>query len=649
MATAYEKIRQRKIIYLGLILVLLAGSWLHRTTVIEAAATKYDLNETNLGKVELGGSISRFVLSSFRGPLVCGLWWDAIDQQKKHNFEQLELLIKALVKLQPHYKNPWRFQAWNLAFNVSVEFDRAQDKYFYISKGMRWLANGEETNRLQLWDDKEQRIRVVGDPEMRQEIAQYVYDKMYYSDEQSIFRPFLHMSCIPQAKRNPAKLRNNPGQLADFKARYKRFVRRVRDYYLLPDGDDEALDRNLLAFLEEHKDVPCLWKDSGDVQELADDPWPRWPNMREVEFLAKVQDNEEYQDGVDIARTWYVFSTEPLPPPRTELSEDVTPTSDKFHRTNRNMHSMIFRSNPARATCIMGQELDREGWPVDGRAHWERGHQAWLMLGRSTNIDQPEQKLIEMQQKVNYYFEKYKPQADNLAPPPEFLKDENPDEYKRAYAAYRALIFLNNFGKLRQVCRYNHWVSTSDVSATEVHQEAERSKYIARRRTTDWPVAREQYERAIALYCLLIRQPLPPEQELSLRLTMLAPGVSSLLAQITPSVSARLTPFGLDETTQEALIDLEEDYQRVLARVLAPARMRAEQQTWVLRQALAAATLPVGAPTACLPPNAMVPTTILNLGWIEDIIETGRGPFDEFVSPQIRADMESARPQRVQR
>src|SRR4051812_36611975 len=127
-AYAYEKIRQRKFLYLGAILLLLGISFIHRTKVIEPAAIQHDLTETNLGKVELGGSISRFVLSSFRGPLVCGLWWDALAQQEKHNFAQLELLIKALTKLQPHFKGPWKYQGWNLAFNVSVEFDRAQDK-----------------------------------------------------------------------------------------------------------------------------------------------------------------------------------------------------------------------------------------------------------------------------------------------------------------------------------------------------------------------------------------------------------------------------------------------------------------------------------------------------------------------------------------
>jgi hypothetical protein len=638
MATAYEKIRQRKIIYLAAILVLLGISWVHRTMVIEKAAERHDLTETNLGKVDLGGSISRFVLSSFRGPLVCGLWWDAIDQQKKHNFNQLELLVKALTKLQPHFKGPWKFQGWNLAYNVSVEFDRAQDKYFYISKGMRWLANGEETNRLQLWDEDQKKMRPVGDPEMRQEIAQYLYNKMYYADENSIYRPFLHMSCIPKSKRDPVRLRNNPALLTEFKQRYKRFVRRVRDYHILPDGDEAVLDRYLLKFLEDHQDVPCLWKEEGTSITVTDDPWPRWPNMKDLDFLGKVQDQEQSQDGVDISRIWYDFSTEPLPPPRTELSENVTPESDRFHRINKNMHSMIFRASPYRARCIYGQELDKEGWPDDGQKAWEEGYEGWRALGRACNLEHPRKKIDDILEKARYYHTKYKDRHDSQIPPPDFLKEQNPEEYQRALDGYKAVVFINNLEKLKVVCRYQHWVETSRMHRTDVHREAERARYLAQRRATDWPVARAHYERALALFMLLLRQELVPEEQIALRLTMLTPSTGTLLAQTIPPVSNRLSWYAMDETTQEQMVLLEDAYLRVLAKERGPARFQAEHTTWVLKQALASATASAATPTAALltPAAAIVPPSILNIAWIEDLIETSTGPFGELINQSLR-------------
>jgi hypothetical protein len=638
MATAYEKIRQRKIIYLAAIVVLLGASWVHRTMVIEAAATRYDLTETNLGKVDLGGSLSRFVLSSFRGPLVCGLWWDAIDQQKKHDFNQLEMLIKALVRLQPHFKGPWKYQGWNLAYNVSVEFDRAQDKYFYISKGIRWLADGEERNRMQLWDESKKQMRPVGDPAMRQEVAQYLYNKMYYADEHMIFRPFLHLSCIPRSNRDPVRLRNNPTLLADFKRQHKRFVRRVRDYYSLPDGDEASLNTFLLNFLEEHRDVPTLWKETGTAVAVAEDPWPRWPNMTDTDFLSRVQDKEDQQDGVDISRIWYEFSVEPLPPPQTELDKDVSPRSSRFYRTPTNMHSMIFRANPVRSWCLMGQELDKEGWTEEAGEAWQKGYAAWLQLGRSCNIDQSPEMYEEMKVKEAYYQAKYRDLAESQSPPPDFLREQNPEEYKRAYDSFRAVIFLNNFKKLRDVCRYDHWLHTSYASMQPSFRGAMKAKYLASRRPTDWPAARDHYERAIGLMQIGFRKPLAPEYELGLRLTMLTPSLSSAMAQVAPPVSMQLSTYGMDETTQEGMLELQDQYLRIVAKQRAPQELRYQQGTWNLREMLMSFGQPATAPVAGMPPGVFVPPSPLHIGFVEDVIENGRGPFDDFISPALRSE-----------
>jgi len=114
-----QQARRRKYIYFGLIVLLLSLQMYHRPT-IETKAEENDLRETNIGQVDLGGSAARFALASFRGPLICALWWEATQQQKRHEWNQLELLIRTLAKLQPHFKAPWEYQAWNLAFNVSV-------------------------------------------------------------------------------------------------------------------------------------------------------------------------------------------------------------------------------------------------------------------------------------------------------------------------------------------------------------------------------------------------------------------------------------------------------------------------------------------------------------------------------------------------
>src|SRR5213078_1702295 len=114
---------------------------------MEAQAADLELREMDRGEVELTGSALRLSLSGARGAAVCFLWWTAADKQKKHEWNELELIVRSLTKLQPHFITPWMFQSWNLAYNVSVESDRIKDKYFYITEGIKLLAEGERQNK----------------------------------------------------------------------------------------------------------------------------------------------------------------------------------------------------------------------------------------------------------------------------------------------------------------------------------------------------------------------------------------------------------------------------------------------------------------------------------------------------------------------
>ena len=86
-------------------------------------------------------------LTGSRGLATCVLWNNAIEKQKKNQWNELEVLVRSLTRLQPHFITPWLFQSWNLAYNVSVESDRVSDKYFYITRGIELLAEGERQNR----------------------------------------------------------------------------------------------------------------------------------------------------------------------------------------------------------------------------------------------------------------------------------------------------------------------------------------------------------------------------------------------------------------------------------------------------------------------------------------------------------------------
>src|SRR5205807_1784303 len=144
MANPFQQmVQQRKLTYAILILFLFTGSLVHRKLVIEPAAFRLQLREVARGEVELTSSAIRLSLTGSRGLAVTFLWSAAMAKQQKHDWNEVELLVGSITKLQPYFITPWIFQSWNLSFNVAVECDRPIDKYYYVARGLDLLAEGE--------------------------------------------------------------------------------------------------------------------------------------------------------------------------------------------------------------------------------------------------------------------------------------------------------------------------------------------------------------------------------------------------------------------------------------------------------------------------------------------------------------------------
>src|SRR5438067_10258327 len=193
---------RRKLVYIAIILVLSFATYLVRqseTFGIDSQARALELREQDRGEVGVTGSALRLTLLGSRGLVVCSLWVAATEKQKKHEWNELELIVDSLTKLQPHFITPWLFQSWNLAFNVSVESDRIADKYFYITRGVQLLARGERQNRNQ--------------PNLRREIGFYTQNKIGQSDENNVHRSLFQLSCIPPADRDPRNFLDDRGNV----------------------------------------------------------------------------------------------------------------------------------------------------------------------------------------------------------------------------------------------------------------------------------------------------------------------------------------------------------------------------------------------------------------------------------------------------
>jgi hypothetical protein len=84
-------------------------------------------------------------LGGFRGLISNYLWMRADDLQQDDKYFEAAQLASWITDLEPHLPVVWVFQAWNMAYNISVKFkENAPGDY---SDRWRWINNGIELLR----------------------------------------------------------------------------------------------------------------------------------------------------------------------------------------------------------------------------------------------------------------------------------------------------------------------------------------------------------------------------------------------------------------------------------------------------------------------------------------------------------------------
>ena len=106
----------------------------------------YDLGETSLGNVDPSSSTMNLVLLGFRGVATNLLWQKALDQRDQKQWAELRATTDSIIMLQPHYIKVWDFQGWNLAYNVSAEWDNVPDRFYWVKEGGKFYMRGTDRN-----------------------------------------------------------------------------------------------------------------------------------------------------------------------------------------------------------------------------------------------------------------------------------------------------------------------------------------------------------------------------------------------------------------------------------------------------------------------------------------------------------------------
>ncbi len=154
----------RKIIYLcGIAILFVPVSILSAPAtsreqgggVLSKMRREYRLSPGQLGKIDPASTAMSLATLGMRGVAATLLWEQANEYKKKDNFDGFKAAANQLAKLQPNFVSVWQFQAWNIAYNISVEFDNFEHRYHWVKKGVDYLIEGTEYNEnepLLLWD-----------------------------------------------------------------------------------------------------------------------------------------------------------------------------------------------------------------------------------------------------------------------------------------------------------------------------------------------------------------------------------------------------------------------------------------------------------------------------------------------------------------
>jgi hypothetical protein len=228
--------RQRKLIFAtGIIVLLIPIIYLgapasHDVAVTDASISggllarkrhEYDLGESTLGDVDPSSAAMNLVLLGLRGPAAGLLHMKAIEYQGKKDWAKLRATVDSIIRLQPHYVQIWKFQGWNLAFNVSREWDRVADRFYWVKEGIKFMQTGTDRNAT---------IAILF-----HDVGDFVSRKMGISDEKRFFRQYFVEDPDPAFEVN-----GRPGPDTEINPDGKDSYQVAKDWFIVANEKDDT-------------------------------------------------------------------------------------------------------------------------------------------------------------------------------------------------------------------------------------------------------------------------------------------------------------------------------------------------------------------------------------------------------------------------
>jgi hypothetical protein len=178
--------RARKLVYVIAIVILL-GPIIYLGQPASSAGTASGgviarerfnarLGEASLGDVDPASTSMSLVLLGMRGMAANLLWMQADQLRDRKQWSQLEQTVESILLLQPHFQSVWKFQCWNLTYNVSAECDAVTDRFYWVKRGLVFLTRGVNRNK--------------SIPELPHDLGDFCGKKIGRADERDFYRRF---------------------------------------------------------------------------------------------------------------------------------------------------------------------------------------------------------------------------------------------------------------------------------------------------------------------------------------------------------------------------------------------------------------------------------------------------------------------------
>jgi hypothetical protein len=179
---------RRRLMYVGAIVLLLIplyflgrpsvrnekGDPTNEGGILARIRARDDLGQSDLGALDPASESARLATLGLRGVAATILWSKAEYYKKEKYFDRMAATVNQLKILQPHFVKVWDFQAHNLSYNVSVEFDNYKHRYDWVKKGVYYLLEGCRFNKSRT--------------ELPFQLGDFIGSKMGIADEKLQFR-----------------------------------------------------------------------------------------------------------------------------------------------------------------------------------------------------------------------------------------------------------------------------------------------------------------------------------------------------------------------------------------------------------------------------------------------------------------------------